>query len=391
MQVATTDAPPASADAALARLVAAVRAGDRRVLARAISSIENGVPGAAALHAALVPHTGRAHVVGITGAPGAGKSTLVNALLGEWIARGQRVAVIAVDPSSPVSGGAVLGDRVRMGEHGAHQNVFIRSLSSRGHLGGVSRTTGRIVDAFDAAGFDTIVVETVGAGQSEVEITALADTRVVVCPPGLGDDVQAIKAGILEIADLLVVNKADLLAADATVRDLKDMLRLRRDKGRAVTVLKTVATRGEGVAALVDTMAEHAARVGRGRRRRYRSVPGADAVAAVDRALQADGAVVDATPLSRTAATEILAVAAASGARDAAEVTLQDDSAATRVRVRALHASARAAIRTGMLVQAILAAAHVRGAACSVELHEGPPAEALLTLTESGATDGTAT
>ena len=215
---------------------------------------------------AVAPHVGRAHVVGVTGAPGAGKSTLIDALLGEYLARGQRIAVVAVDPSSPITGGAVLGDRVRMGEHGAHENVFIRSLASRGHLGGLSRTTSRIVDVLDAAGFDTIIVETVGAGQSEVEIAKVADTRLVVCPPGLGDNVQAIKAGILEIADVLIVSKGDLPAAEATVRDLKEMLRLRRAGATPVPVLTTAAARREGIAAVVDAVIAHASSVGRGRR-----------------------------------------------------------------------------------------------------------------------------
>ena len=246
-------------------LVASLLAGDRRAIARAISAIENGADSSAAIEAAIAPRLGRAHVVGITGPPGAGKSTLINALLGELLRRGQRVAVVAVDPSSPITGGAVLGDRVRMGEHGAHEHVFIRSIASRGHLGGVSRTTRRIVDVLDAAGFDTVIVETVGAGQSEVAIVDLADTRVVVCPPGLGDEVQAIKAGILEIADLLVVSKADLPAARATVGELKDMLRLRAKGHHNVPVLATCATRAEGVAALVDAVQTHAAR-GCGRR-----------------------------------------------------------------------------------------------------------------------------
>ena len=183
----------------------ALLAGDRRVVARAISQIEHGELAPGVVSNALRSHLGRAHVLGITGAPGAGKSTLVHAMLGELLARGRRIAVVAVDPSSPVSGGAVLGDRVRMGEHGAHANVFIRSLATRGHLGGLSSSTEEIVDVLDAAGFDVIIIETVGAGQSEVEIMRVADTRIVACPPGLGDSVQAIKAGILEIADLLVV------------------------------------------------------------------------------------------------------------------------------------------------------------------------------------------
>ena len=245
--------------------------GDRAAIARAISRVERG---GADFSAALAKHVGRAHVIGVTGAPGAGKSTLIHALLGELLARGQRIAVVAVDPSSPISGGAVLGDRVRMGEHGAHERVFIRSLASRGHLGGLSRCTAQVVDILDAAGFDTVVVETVGAGQSEVEIMRVADTRIVACPPGLGDGVQAIKAGILEIADLLVVTKSDLPGADATARDLKDMLHLRAAPASgswAVPVLRTTAANGNGVAALVDAALAHALAAGRGRRMAGRS------------------------------------------------------------------------------------------------------------------------
>ncbi len=260
-------------------------AGDRRAIARAISAIENGAPGSEAIAAGAAARAGRAHVVGITGAPGAGKSTLVNALLGELLRRGRRIGVVAVDPSSPLTGGAVLGDRVRMGEHGADERVFIRSIASRGHLGGVSRTTRQIVDVLDAAGFDTVIVETVGAGQSEVEIIEIADTRVVVCPPGLGDEVQAIKAGILEIADLLVVNKADLAAAETTARELKEMLRLRAAGRAEVAVMKTVATRGDGVAELADRIDAHATSGGIGSRLAGRRRPPPDEVAAVDRAI----------------------------------------------------------------------------------------------------------
>ena len=179
------------------------------------------------------PHSSRARparawVVGITGVPGSGKSTLVDALLGDWLGKGLSVAVIAIDPSSPISGGAVLGDRIRMGANAAHPKAFIRSFSARGELGGLSRATRAAVDAFDAAGFDRIVVETVGTGQSETAIVALADTRVVVCPPGLGDDVQALKAGTLEIADVLAISKGDLPLAEQTAREMREMLGLRR-------------------------------------------------------------------------------------------------------------------------------------------------------------------
>lgn len=255
---------------------AGLLAGDRRAVARAISRVEHAEAGSAGLLAAIAPHLGRAHVVGITGAPGAGKSSLVHALLGEMLARGRRIGVVAVDPSSPISGGAVLGDRVRMSKNGAHADVFIRSVATRGHLGGLSRTTNEIVDVLDAAGFDTIIIETVGAGQSEVDIMNVADTRVVVCPPGLGDSVQAIKAGILEIADVLVVTKSDLPGAEATMRDLKDMLHLRApraDDTGVVQALSTCATTGEGVAELLDRIDANLALVGCGRRLKARSQP----------------------------------------------------------------------------------------------------------------------
>ncbi|SIQ03973.1 xanthine dehydrogenase accessory factor [Aromatoleum tolulyticum] len=242
-----------------------IAAGSRPALARALTAIENDLAGADALLASLAGRMGRAHVVGITGAPGIGKSTLINALLGALLQRGKRVAVVAVDPSSPVSGGALLGDRVRMGTHGSDERVFIRSLSSRGQLGGLSRTSARAVDLFDAAGFDVVIVETVGVGQSEVEVARLADTRVVVCGPGLGDEVQAIKAGVLEIADILVVNKADSPVAAATVRDLEARGGA-RGEGWEVPVLTTVATSGEGVAALADRIDSHAQVAGVGRR-----------------------------------------------------------------------------------------------------------------------------
>ncbi len=210
------------------------------------------------MRGALSAHLGRAHVVGITGPAGAGKSTLVNALVGELLRRGHTVAVVAIDPSSPFSGGAVLGDRIRMAEHQANERVFIRSLASRGHAGGLSIATAQVVDVLDAAGFELILVETVGAGQSDVAIAKLARTRVVVYPPGLGDEVQALKAGVLEIADILVVNKADLPGADRTARDMLSVP-ARRGIENKRPVLKTVSTTGDGIAKLADVIAEHAA------------------------------------------------------------------------------------------------------------------------------------
>jgi len=267
------DADPAPRDP-LQQRVAALRAGQRAALGRAITEIENDLPSARTLLMALREHLGHAHVVGITGPPGAGKSTLINALVRELAGRGKRVAVAAVDPSSPVTGGAVLGDRVRM-DVGSADDVFIRSLASRGHGGGLARTTPRVVDLLDAAGFDIVVVETVGAGQSDVDIASFADTSVVVSPPGLGDDVQAIKAGILEIADILVVTKSDAPNAARTERDLKEMLHLRaRKKGWRVPVVCTSAVASDGIERLADTLDAHAREAGVGRRvRRGDAVP----------------------------------------------------------------------------------------------------------------------
>jgi len=232
-----------------------IRAGERRAIARAITAIENESAQAGALYAALEAHLGRARVVGVTGPPGAGKSTLVSALARALLAREERVAVLAFDPSSPLSGGALLGDRIRMGEIQSSERIFIRSFAARGHLGGVSRAAARMVDVLDAAGFDYVLVETVGAGQSEVEIGELAATRLVLCPPGMGDEVQALKAGILEIADAFVVNKADLPGAERTERELLAMLAL-RPREPAPPVLRVVASSGEGIDALVEWLAE---------------------------------------------------------------------------------------------------------------------------------------
>jgi CoA:oxalate CoA-transferase len=230
-------------------LAARILARDRRAIARAISAIENGAAEGRALSAQLAAYGGGARVVGITGPPGAGKSTLVAALAKELLALGRRIAVVAVDPSSPLTGGALLGDRIRMAEIQSHEDMYIRSLATRGHLGGVSGATRRVVALLDAAGFDYVLVETVGAGQSEVDIATIAGTRLVVCPPGLGDEVQALKAGILEIADAFVVNKGDLAGAERAARELLSMLAVKAD-GPKIPLFRTVATTGQGVGEL---------------------------------------------------------------------------------------------------------------------------------------------
>lgn len=228
-----------------------VLARERRAIARAITEIENGSFEGHAIGVQLSAHCGHACVVGITGPPGAGKSTLVAALAKILLEQGRSVAVVAVDPSSPFTGGALLGDRIRMAEVQAHDNIYIRSLASRGHQGGLSVATGRVAALLDAAGFDYVLVETVGAGQSDIEIAAIAGTRLVVCPPGLGDEVQTLKAGILEIADAFVVNKADLKGAERTECELLGMLASRPGIAPCI-VLRTSATTGQGVGELAQ-------------------------------------------------------------------------------------------------------------------------------------------
>jgi LAO/AO transport system kinase len=230
-------------------LVERLRRGESAALARCLSLVEQGGAVADTICRLVHAATGRAVVVGFSGPPGAGKSTLIDAYVAHVRAGGRSVAVAAVDPSSPISGGSVLGDRVRMHRHTEDAGVFIRSISSRGHLGGLSENIHRVVDLMDASGRDVVIIETVGAGQSEVELIEVADVCVIVNAPNLGDDVQAIKAGILEIADVLVVNKADLPLASRTVEQLRAMLTLRAEH-RDVPVLETVATSGAGVEAL---------------------------------------------------------------------------------------------------------------------------------------------
>jgi LAO/AO transport system kinase len=243
-------------------LVARLLGGDRRALARVVTLIENSAPETRAILAELHAHGGHAHVVGFTGSPGAGKSTLVTQLARELRKRNLRLAVVAVDPTSPFTGGAILGDRIRMQELAGDPNVFIRSMASRGNLGGLAAATRDVVRAVDAAGFDLVIIETVGAGQAEVEIVRAAQTVVVVTVPGMGDDIQAIKAGILEIADIFVVNKADRPGADQTVAELRMLLSLdaqRNERAWRVPILKTSAATREGVPELADKLAAHLA------------------------------------------------------------------------------------------------------------------------------------
>lgn len=253
-----------------------VLAGQRRALARALSEVENATPEADALLSALFPHTGRAHLVGITGSPGAGKSSLVNELAKALSRAGQTVGIVAVDPTSPFTGGAILGDRIRMRDLAGDPGIFIRSMASRGSLGGLAATTQDMTRVLDAAGFDRVLIETVGAGQSEVEIARLAHTTLVVEAPGLGDEVQGIKAGILEIADILILNKADQPGAETALRALRASLELapppsthhahdltappqpaRASQGWTTPLLQTVATTGAGLPELLAALDAH--------------------------------------------------------------------------------------------------------------------------------------
>ena len=232
--------------------------GDRRAIARAITRVERGGAEAQALLAAVYPHGGRAYVVGVTGAPGTGKSTLVTQLAQAYRAQGKTVGIVAVDPTSPFTGGAILGDRVRMQALSGDPGIFIRSMATRGNLGGLAWATRDAITILDAAGFELIIVETVGAGQSEVDIAQAAHTTLVVTVPGLGDDIQTVKAGILEIADVFVVNKADLPHAEQVVAQLRTMLNLNPnpDSWRP-PIVKTIALTGEGVTELIAAIQQH--------------------------------------------------------------------------------------------------------------------------------------
>ncbi len=266
-------------------LTESVLNGDRLALARLLTQVENLTPDGRLALATLFPHSGKAHLIGVTGAPGTGKSTLVNRLALHYRSRQRRVAVVAVDPSSPFTGGAVLGDRVRMKDLSGDSGVFIRSMASRGSLGGLAQSTAGVVQVFDAAGYEIILIETVGAGQGEVDIARLAHTTLVVEAPGLGDDIQAIKAGILEIADILVINKADRPGVESTEKALKSMLDLAHPAPRVYLhhgrqlmapapatqeqpgererlwippIQKTVSTDGKGIPELAERIDQHA-------------------------------------------------------------------------------------------------------------------------------------
>ncbi|WP_223776809.1 methylmalonyl Co-A mutase-associated GTPase MeaB [Streptomyces sp. 135] len=243
-------------------LVAQAREGRPRAVARLISLVEGASPQLREVMAALAPLAGHAYVVGLTGSPGVGKSTSTSALVSAYRRAGKRVGVLAVDPSSPFSGGALLGDRVRMSDHASDPGVYIRSMATRGHLGGLAWAAPQAIRVLDAAGCDVVLVETVGVGQSEVDIASQADTSVVLLAPGMGDGIQAAKAGILEIGDVYVVNKADRDGADATARELNHVLGLGESRGPGdwrPPIVKTVAARGEGIDEVVEALEKHRA------------------------------------------------------------------------------------------------------------------------------------
>lgn len=241
------------------QLVKLLLQGNRRALARVITLVENDEKEKLGILQALYPHTGNAYVIGVTGAPGAGKSSLVDRLLAEARTEGLSVGVIAVDPTSPFTGGAILGDRIRMQEHALDPGVFIRSMGSRGSLGGLSRSTRETIQVLDAFGKDLVLVETVGVGQSEVDIVRAADTTLVVLTPAAGDSVQTLKAGIMEIADLFVINKADLPGVERTFAEIRAMLDLRSEQPWRPPVIKTICTKGSGLGQLWEAIGAHRA------------------------------------------------------------------------------------------------------------------------------------
>jgi len=271
----------------LEELLERLRAGDKRAVARLISWVEDGDRDQLREAAeALNPQTGRAQVIGLTGSPGVGKSTLAGALVAAYRDQGLTVGVLAVDPSSPFTGGALLGDRVRMQAHALDEGVYIRSMATRGHLGGLAWATPQAVRVLDAAGCEVVLVETVGVGQAEVEVAGLADTTLVALAPGFGDAVQVAKAGILEVADIFVVNKADRDGAEVVARDLRQMLHLGEARPWQVPVVLTVAERGDGVGRLVEAIAAHRAQLESGgeleRRRTRRAAREIEEVALAD-------------------------------------------------------------------------------------------------------------
>jgi LAO/AO transport system kinase len=246
-------------------LVDEIRSGSPRALARAITAVENRVSQSAELLKALFPHTGKARVIGLTGAPGAGKSTLVDQLAREYRKAGKTVGIVAVDPTSPYTGGAILGDRIRMGSHYADPGIYIRSMATRGSLGGLARTTADVTSVLDASGRDIILIETVGVGQDEVDIVRLAEVTVVILVPGMGDDVQTIKAGIMEIADVFVINKSDREGAERVEREIRAMqsLSVRKDEW-VPPIVKTVASEGKGLDELAKVIANYQEFLGKG-------------------------------------------------------------------------------------------------------------------------------
>lgn len=273
-----------------------VLAGDVRAAARLMRDLDDRRSSALDALKQLFPHTGKAYLVGVTGNPGAGKSTVVDALIAHYRAAGEKVGVVCVDPTSPFSGGAILGDRIRMQRHALDPGVFIRSLATRGHLGGLSRSTFDVAHVLDAMGFERILIETVGVGQDEVDVMKAAHTTVVVTVPGLGDDIQAIKSGLLEVADVLVVNKSDREGADRTERDLMHMLDLRaHGERKEVEIVRTIATKGtsegSGIAELAKAVEAHRARIWQGPAAAERAVARAQAhLGELVRALLADRA-----------------------------------------------------------------------------------------------------